>query len=181
MTVVPPTGTPPLGPREGFLIIQVDTNAPIEQLTLKSGTVATGLPRGQHLWIVRGPAGRDGWRSIRLASDSGRRHRLSLVDLNRAMRRDEEWVWDDEFDFEIEAGTISYPGELIVRSRDSMTRIDIRNRNHSAMAVRRLLKSHPDLLNAHPIRHTGPGDDGFLDHYTRERDRVSSGSESEPR
>ena len=65
-------------------------------------------------------------------------------------------------------GSISIPG--------------IRHMNHAAAAIRKLRERYASLLAAHEIVYSGPGNDDFLEHYTRERDRLAkSGTDAVPR
>ncbi len=168
-------GSPALGPREALMIVHVDSEIPLDWIDLASGRVATSLPEGRHIWIVRAPAGRNAWVRLRPAARVGR---VETIDLARydARRRDDDWVRRAEFEFVLESGKINYPGELIVTSQAAVRSVargySIRNRNHSAMAIRALKQTHAGLLEAFPIRFAGPGEDGFLDHYTSERDRL---------
>ncbi|MEZ4334064.1 MAG: hypothetical protein R3F35_20120 [Myxococcota bacterium] len=167
----------PLGPSEGFLVVHVETDVAIERLHADSRLIGQALPPGEHLWLVRMKAGRHRWSRIRLVSqaggESGRRPESKGV-LN-----------EQEFTFDVEAGAINYPGAIVVAKFDPgrvligipwwsiLTHAEIRNRNHSAMALRSLAKTHPALLAAHPIRYAGRSGDRFLQFYTRERGKLA--------
>jgi hypothetical protein len=173
--VVPPGVLTALGEDEGFLVMQIDTDVPVENVALQSGIVARALSKGQHLWIIRLPAGRYQWDRIDFGSQAGIDEAVFMSQL-RVPR-------DDEFEFDVLPGAINYPGELIIRT-DQYSRssgyASIRNRNHSAMAVRRLRETHPGLIDAFPIRHAGSGEDGFLEFYSRQRQSSNSRTVSEP-
>jgi hypothetical protein len=162
--VVP--GTPvELAHGEGLLIVHVDTQVPIEALALDRATVSERLPRGRHLWLIPLERGRYRWDRISFGSDSGAAH------IHRIDRSDED------FAFDVEPGVINYPGELVLRA-DVSTRsvsgsVRVRNRNHSAMAVRRLRDLDPDVLRTFPLRHAGASGDTFLEVYSRERKETS--------
>ncbi len=163
-----------LGDHEGLLIIQIDTDVPLEQVLFTRGTVASALPKGKHLWIIRAPVGLYEWQRIDLGSQAG------VAESH--FTRDVELSNENEFEFEVLSGTINYPGELIVRTDDfsrSSGRVWIRNRNRSAMAIRRLSRTHTELLDAFPIRHVGWSEDGFLEFYTHKRRSMASGIGSE--
>lgn len=170
MEVVFPGVAIELGENEGLLILHVDTDVELERVSLRSDVVATDLPAGDHLWIVRMPAKRFSWQRISFGKEAGRRRDVLVTRL--------EGVDDDEFEFDVLAGHINYPGTLIVRSTSvpgwQRGWVWIRNRNHSAMAIRALLKSHPRLLESMPIRYGGTSGDEFLQFYTEERNRVDS-------
>lgn len=153
---------------EGILIVQIDTDLPLASVDLRSGRVATNLPSGQHLWLVRAKAGSDEWARFKVDVGGGSTQSVSV---GRADVR-----FDDEFEFDVEAGKVNYPGELIVRSAGwsgNTQRLRVRNRNHSAMAVRRLRKRHGAELDQLPLRYGGRSEDEFLSYYTRIRDEVA--------
>ena len=155
----------PLGPspalreHEGLLVLHVDTDVPLAAIESSRGTAATNVARGHHAWIVRASAGRDRWTAIRLGSRAGhaQRHRLE----------------GEEFGFDVRAGSINYPGALVVRSnpvaRSAPGHVRVRSLDRAAMALRMLLEDHAGLLASRPLRHAGAGRDGFLEHYARER------------
>ncbi|MBY0401358.1 hypothetical protein K2X89_13750, partial [Myxococcota bacterium] len=128
------------------------------------------LQAGEYLWLVRAKAGRYRWSEIRLAAQTIGSDTMRLEAVSETK--------EEEFLFEVEAGKINYPGHLVIEPSDSRwgiaAGVDVRNRNHSAMAIRKLLRSHRELLSAHPIHYAGSGIDGFLDFYTHERDRLRS-------
>jgi hypothetical protein len=171
-----PNTSATLDANEGLLIVQIDTDVPVERVLLTSGAVATALPKGQHLWVIRLPAGRYGWHRVDLGDQSG-------IDSNFFMR-DIDLIRENEFEFEVLSGAINYPGGLIIRTNAryrSSEAVLIRNRNHSAMAVRRLIEAYESLLDAYPIRYAGWSGDGFLEFYSQERRAVLGGDETEER
>jgi hypothetical protein len=173
LEVYPPVGAEPLGPDEGLLILHIETEVPLASISLPWALAVSDLPKGRHLWIVRARAGTYRWKKLHLAREVGSEGYLNLDDY-RVMRRVKNWVWDDEFRFDVEAGQINYPGHLIIRSNDvsrsAGSGYSVRNRNHAAMAIRQLLESHPEVLRRYSIRYGGSGEDEFLEYYTRVRD-----------
>ncbi|MFK7897058.1 MAG: hypothetical protein AB8G23_14530 [Myxococcota bacterium] len=156
---------------EGILIVQIDTDLPLASVDLGSGRVATNLPAGQHLWMIPAKAGRDEWARFVVSVGGGATHSVSMSEVNVR--------FDDEFEFDVEAGAVNYPGELIIRSdgwSGSSPDVVVRNRNHSAMAVRRLRERHGAELDRLPLRYGGRSQDGFLSYYTRVRDQVAAGT-----
>lgn len=173
MEIYPPTGGEPLGADEGLLVIHVETNVPIESIEASGLRTRSRLSIGTHLWIVRAGAGQYRWDQIMIPPSVGYSGVLDLSNF-RVRRKVKDWVWDDEFAFDVEAGKINYPGQLIVLSEEHARSVgrgySVRNRNHSAMAIRTLLETHGELIQSLPVRYSGSGDDAFLDYYTRMRD-----------
>jgi hypothetical protein len=158
-----------LAPDEALLIVHVDTDVAIHGLILNSRPVAQSLRKGQHVWMIRVREGSYRWKMIELGNQQRHRMKYRLES-------------DEELRFEVKAGEINYPGELIVRS-DSMTRsaygaLFVRNLNHSAMAMRALRGSYDSVLRSLPLRYAGLEGDAFLEYYARERDRVESRAET---
>lgn len=175
-TAIVPGPFRPLGTDEGLVVIQIDTDVAIERIALSSGVVASALQAGQHLWLIRAKSGRDRWESVKL---------LPQTTTESSIRPEAIGVLNErEFEFDVVAGAINYPGEIVIRMRVPQygirSGVSVRNRNHSAMAIRRLAKTHAALLAAHPIRYAGSSGDTFLEDYTTERDRVAA-SKSVPR
>lgn len=158
----------PLADDEAFLVVHIDTAYGVEKIDAGRIPIARDLQPGSYLWLVRVDAGRYRWSAVRLAAQSIGSDTLRLKATSETKER--------EFEFTVEPGKLNYPGHLVIEpisEGDSIASgVEIRNRNHSAMAVRALLASHPELLAAHPIHYAGTSEDGFLDFYTRERDRV---------
>lgn len=167
---VAPGSTPELAANEGFVILAVDTDVQIEDLRLGKFSVATDLEPNPHIWLVKMKAGRYRWTTVRLVAQRNDDKSVHPESINVLNKR--------EFDFEVEPGCINYPGELIVRLNLPQYGIDmgvsVRNRNHSAMAVRRLAKTDRALLAKYPLRYAGMSGDGFLEFYSTNRDRVGS-------
>lgn len=171
---VQPASAPPLGPKEGFVILDVDTDVAVAEVVMDRFVAARNLPKGRHRWVVRLPAGRYRWIYVEFGSESGHRERypvrnMVLSDAKRDPR--------DEFRFEVVAGAINYPGSAIIRTSDfgrsAALPIDFRIRNHSAMAVRRLLDTHAEIFEAYPVRYAGERGDTFLEHWESLRRRVA--------
>ena len=172
---ITPGAFEPLADHEGFLVVQVDTDVAVEVLRMDDFVVARELQPGQHLWLVRMKEGRHRWTAVRL---------LPQRPGDDPIRLEAEGVLNEqEFDFDLKAGAVNYPGEIVIRLEAPEygigSGVTVRNRNHSAIAVRKLLKSHPALLAAHPIRYAGSSGDEFLQVYTRERDRLAGAGERE--
>lgn len=161
--VVPidPSGPIELAPGQALLIIHIDTDIALEELFLNHKSVARSLGKGKHLWLTRVAEGRYRWERIEIGKQS--RNRLKFV-LDP----------DEELGFELKAGKINYPGELVIRS-GTLSRwgdgdLIVRNRNHSAMAIRQMRGSYASILDSLPLYYAGVGEDGFLEYYMRRRD-----------
>jgi len=114
--------------------------------------------------MVRVREGRYRWKQVEIGSQPRNRMKYLLES-------------DDELIFDVEAGKINYPGELVIRSgglsRWAVGPLNDRNRNHSAMAVRELRDSYGPLLRAFPLHYAGLSGDGFLEYYMKQRERPS--------
>jgi hypothetical protein len=158
-----------LAAEEGLLIIQIDTEVALSNLILNHRSVARSLSKGRHIWLTRVREGSYRWQEF----ETGDQVRY---------RRTYELDSDDEMRFYVQAGTINYPGELVIRASPQPRLGDdtliVRNRNHAAMAVRALQKRYPRLLQSRALHYAGSGDDAFLDYYTRERDKKKAPSAS---
>lgn len=179
VAVQPPGLVPELGEGEGLLVIHVETEVPTTYLMLSGYRIDANLPVGRHLWVLRIPEGRYRWTEIGL-KDSVRDH-IDLREIYRLLRRNDDFVADDEFAIDVRAGSINYGGELLVTSswkwRSAGWGYWVRHRNHSAMALRRMSDRYGDLIDAFPLRYAGSDRDRFLDYYTETRARLAAGSE----
>jgi hypothetical protein len=151
-----------LAPGEALLIIHIDTEVALESLVLNSRPVAWSLGKGRHIWMVRVREGRYRWKRIEIGNDRPRRLKYQLKP-------------DEELGFEVKAGKINYPGELSIRSGSpsgwGAETLIVRNRNHSAMAVRELRGQYDAILRSLTLHYAGLSGDGFLEYYTRTRER----------
>lgn len=150
-----------LAPDQALLIIQIDTDIALEKVFLNHQVVARSLGKGKHLWLIRVSEGRYRWKRIEVGKQPHSRLRYLLEP-------------DEELGFEVNAGKLNYPGELVIRS-GALSRwgsgvLIVRNRNHSAMAVREMRDSHDSILRSFPLHYAGLGEDEFLEYYTRKRD-----------
>ena len=174
---IPSSTTASLAEGRGYVVVHVDTNTVVDELHAGRELIGQALPAGQHIWLIELPAGRHAWTGVRITfRDHAKTYRPEqFVGLN-----------EREFEFDVVEGRINYPGELVIRTDPKSYRfavhrgragwvwnISIRNRNHSAMAIRRLAKTFDGLLASHPIRYAGTSGDGFLDYYSRERGRLA--------
>jgi hypothetical protein len=156
-----------LAPNEALLIVHIDTDVALESLILNNRPVARSLGKGRHVWMVRVPEGSYRWKRVEIGSGRRRNPWFELES-------------DEELRFEVKAGKINYPGELAIRSGplswgDNGTLI-VRNRNHSAMAVRELRGPYDAVLRSFPLHYAGLSGDGFLEYYMRKRERPAAES-----
>jgi hypothetical protein len=175
--VVPIDASAPieLAPSEALLIIHIDTEIALERLWLNSRPFAQSLGKGRFAWMVRVRSGSYRWQRIELGSQTRNRLKYQLGS-------------DEELSFEVQAGKINYPGELVIRSGPEALwgnqTLIVRNRNHSAMMVREMRDSYDSILRSLPLHYAGPSGDGFLEYYTRNRERSaaeSNGAENRKR
>jgi hypothetical protein len=150
-----------LAPNQALLIIHIDTDIALENLFLNHRSVAKALGKGRHIWMTRVAEGRYRWKRIEIGKDPRDRSKYLLDP-------------DEELSFEVKAGKINYPGELMIRS-GTLSRwgegdLIVRNRNHSAMAVRELRDSYDSILRSFPLHYAGFSGDGFLEYYMRKRE-----------
>lgn len=155
-----------LEPREALLVMQIDSDLPIRELSFSNLDIRTPIEAGEHFWIARVRPGAQSWKSVYIDGNSGYKGRYRIV-RSKFHRR-------GELDFTIEPGAINYAGKLIIRKSSVGYRrawITLRIRNHAAMALRSLEKSHGDLLDMYPLRSAGTSGDGFIEFYAAERKR----------
>src|SRR5690606_21576501 len=92
---------------EGLLAIAVDSSLPLQQV------VVTALAGGTTIALQRPPAGR----RIALYAVPAGRYRW-----DRVVERDDldyDLRGDPEFEFDVRAGVVNYPGDLVFRPRGS--------------------------------------------------------------
>jgi len=164
--IVVPGAFDPLEPGVGFLVVQIDSDLGVERIQAGGIVMAQDLHAGRHIWLVRMKEGPYRWTDVRLVAAQSRDATIRPEAITVKNER--------EFVFEVEAGQLNYPGEIVIRMRDPdrgiAAGVTVRNRNHSAMALRKLMKTHSELVAAHPARYAGWSGDEFLQFYTRERE-----------
>jgi len=152
---------------EGLLVIQLDSDLPIKKMYMDMAVMIRPLAKGKHIWITKIPQGWYSWRSVEIDGKGGPAGRYEL--------KRSSYSRPDELDFLVKAGAINFAGELIIRSAGRQGRrywLSFRNRNHGAMALRELLRTHAEVLDVYPLRTAGTGDDSFIEFYVRERDAI---------
>jgi hypothetical protein len=109
---------------------------------------------GEHLVLLAIDAGSYRWNRIYFPGPDG----VLRIDI----RANQSWS------FRVEAGRISYPGQLVFRGAELLWtahRMEARSINRSSMVLQRLQKLYPGLLARYPIRYTGGRRDDFLERY----------------
>jgi len=143
---------PTLAPDEGILVVDVETDAPIERLAMNGIVVAERLAPGHHLALLVVGAGSYRWTAIQVPGVLG--------SVRFYIRRDDEWS------FRVEPGRINYAGRiLVIRRRPGLGpyQMHARNLNRSAMAWLELERRRPELVGRYALAYTGPVEDAFLE------------------
>lgn len=171
-------------PDRGLMIVQIDSDIPLKRVMIDDYALCEGVAKGKHFWVVEMPAGKHSWRGLETGANAGV---AAWYQFKGRWSGPHNFIKpDEEYDFEIVAGQINYPGSLIVRSdvmrRSSVADLNVRVRNHSAMATRKLRQEYPELFGAYRIRYAGVRGDTFLEHWEEVRQRgaasTSEGSQS---
>lgn len=166
---------PTLEKKEGILAVHITTDVALESVDTSAGTVARDVPPGDHVYFVAATAGSYRWtRFIRSAHFYRYLYRLDTR--------------DERLGFDVEAGSINYPGTLVVKRLPSRSAdgfvirgnqwLGIRTANRSAQAFRALERQHPCWLDAFPLRYAGSSRDEFLARYLELRRRRSVTSDA---
>ncbi|WP_440224990.1 alpha/beta hydrolase family protein [Dokdonella sp. MW10] len=157
MKRVDPGDTPKVGPKQGLVLIAVDSSMPLSAVHVRKGGrlfgagVLTRLPEGRTLRLYVADEGRYGWHKVNVFSGFG----YGLED-------------DEEFQFEVKPGQITYAGDLLYRPLGFFrARIHVSNRGLAALDW--LQAEHAALLEQYPFAYTGHYPDPFPAFYQRER------------
>ena len=155
--------SPALDAGEGLLLVTIDTEFPLEAVYMKqegavlNSRVLKNPAAGRTTVLVRVAAGRYGWDKLRIGNWA------------------RSWSWwdyrlgsDPESYFDVRAGAINYPGDLVVRSI-SANRSYIQRMDHALLAIDWLESTNPGLLKQWPLVYTGPFADPFPAYYLKAR------------
>lgn len=155
--------SPALGADEGLLLVTIDTEFPLEAVYMKhegavlNSRVLKNPAAGRSTVLVRVAAGRYGWDKLRIGNWA------------------RSWSWwdyrlgsDPESYFDVRAGAINYPGDLVVR-RITASRSYIQRMDRALLAIDWLESSYPELLKQWPLVYTGPYADPFPAYYLKSR------------
>lgn len=141
-------GAPGLRHKDGYLVLHTTSNARFEQVALGDLTRIAEIPIGTDVRVVAAPAGHYSWSALRA--------------------QNLEWELEEDdatMDFEVRAGRLNYPGELVVQRRGLYARVRTRNRSASVLPL--LARDFPRLLRRYPLVYTGFQRDDFFDFYNR--------------
>lgn len=154
---------PELGADEGLLLVTVETEINFEAVYMKLAGAVLGsrvlkdVKAGRHRVLMRLEAGRYGWDRLRVGNWA-RSNRWSDYRLGE----------DPESYFDVHAGVINYPGDLIVGSF-SANGTRIQSMDHALLAIDWLEANHPALLGKLSLKYTGAAPDPFPAHYQQTR------------
>jgi hypothetical protein len=133
--VVDPGENPNLKPNEGLLLVEVDSNYPLQSIKVKKdGTIFTagvlnGIKQGQTARLYVVPAGRYAW------------HEINAFWFSRYELKDKP-----EYAFDVVPGKITYAGDLIVRLTGLFS-ADLQISNRGLRAMDWLEALHPALAS----------------------------------
>lgn len=156
MQQVQPGEQPVLAPDEGLVLVAVDTSRELDRVALnKDGKVfgagvMTQLKPGRSYRLYVAPVGDYAWKKITMMSNSMMSFGFNLED-------------SDEYRFHVEAGRITYPGDLLYRPT-GLWRADIRMVNRALAAMDWLQAQHPGLRQL-PLVYSGHYPDPFPAFY----------------
>ena len=158
-----------LEPGHGFLLVEIDANNRILELSLDrveggSERILFGaLSKGRRTMLLQVPEGEYRWNRVELPGQVYR-------------GRDYPYYWNfdhdhdrDHFRFRVDAGKVNYPGVLVlVQDGRWLTSYTL---NRSGELAERLHDAAEWLLLRHPVVYTGRRRDDFLSHYTERLQR----------
>lgn len=153
MRLVEPGEVPDLDPDEGLVVVAVDSNVPLHSVSVnKDGNyfgsgVLRDLEHGHSYRLYAAEAGTYEWEEVQLL----RRLEFELED-------------DPEFEFSVEPGRITYPGDLLFRPI-TFYRAEIAVPNRSLAALDWVRRTHPAVLEGRTFTYEGHYPDPFPGHY----------------
>jgi dienelactone hydrolase len=155
MQEVKPGQTPQLAPDEGLVLVAVDTSVELQGVELNkdgktfgAGTMSKLKP-GISYRLYIAPVGDYAWRKVQLVPQLGYNLRDS-----------------DEFRFRIQAGRITYPGDLLFRPSE-MFHADMSMVNRALAALDWLQQTHPALWSRYELAYSGHYPDPFPPFYRK--------------
>ena len=145
-----------LGPNEGLLVVDIDTELEIGMLRFGGMKAAEDLPAGEHFYLLAVTAGTYRWNQIELPSASG-------VSVGFVFFR------DDTLRFRIRPGRINYTGQLVFWGDRGERHVAVGGGpiNRSALALRRLRERYPGLVERYPPVFAASYRDDFLERFAR--------------
>jgi pimeloyl-ACP methyl ester carboxylesterase len=155
--VVDPGEIPKLKPNEGLLLVEVDSNYPLQSIKVKKdGTIFTagvlnGITQGQTARLYVVPSGRYAW------------HEINAFWFSRYELKDKP-----EYAFDVVPGKITYAGDLIVRLTGLFS-ADLQISNRGLRAMDWLEAQHPALARDYEFAFVGHYPDPFPAFYKQAR------------
>lgn len=153
-----PGEVPALGPDQALLLVDVDSSTPISELRFVrpgsdfGGDTLSDLPKGRSTHLFVATAGTYQWSRLEFQI-SNLRHYFDLHN-------------NPEFQFEVKAGAINYPGELIYRPG---TRFSVREANRGLLAIDWLRANATAVYSRYRFVYSGRFPDPFPAFYQAER------------
>lgn len=153
---VDPGELPELDADEGLLVVAVDTATELSSVRvhyeggLLTKAKLSDIPKGGSMALFKMKAGHYQWTEIITAN-----HR-SKFDLTKKK----------ELDFQVEAGKINFPGELMLHQRGHW--MDFHVANHGLHVLDWLRAQHPGVMAQFPFRYSGHYPDPFPDFLAKE-------------
>ena len=154
---IDPGEIPQLGPGDGLLLVEVDTVVALDSVRVKQdghffdAGVLKRIDAGKSAGLYVVPAGSYQWARINTSWNT----RFELKE-------------DPEYHFSVEAGKITYAGDLVFRPT-GLYSADIQVRNHGLGAMDWLEKNHPALAQRYAFAYSGHYPDPFPGFYRVER------------
>lgn len=153
MKPVKPGEVPVLSANEGLVLMAVDTNVDVHGVRVNRDGKAFGagamreLKAGRTFRLYVAPAGRYEWRELQLFYGL----RYALAD-------------DPDFQFKVEPGRITYPGDLVFRPV-TVWRAHFAMSNRGLAAIDWMQQEHPALYERHEFVYAGRYPDPFPAFY----------------
>lgn len=160
VSTVEPFDPVALGPNEGILVVQVDTDVPIDRLALNGRGIDFAFTPGRHVRLLKVSAGE--CRFTHLTQGLAHWHLWGDVDLPK---------------FRVVAGTINYPGVLYVR-KVSFGYLYIRQFSRAGQVLRALEARYPRWLERYDVVEARDLRDDFLSAYQSLPDAARAASDA---
>ncbi|MEP6882625.1 MAG: prolyl oligopeptidase family serine peptidase [Dokdonella sp.] len=163
MYPVVPGENPQLKANEALLVVAIDTGMPLEAAFMSeegavlNSRVLKHIAAGRTFQLLRVPAGRYGWHSLRIGDWA---HSSFWYTYQLSNKK--------EGYFDVRPGVINYGGDLVVRPRD-VRHATIYMSNRGLPAIDWLEAQHPQLASQREFVYSGHYQDPFPAFYQKER------------
>ncbi len=147
-----PDGPVSFGDNRGLLIVHIDTDILLGRVDAGRETIATDIEPGQHIFVVEAPARGYRWSEILVPTSWG-------GDMIFRLRREQQ------FQFEVHPGQISYPGVLHIRQAPTSrwgSAMYIRTFSRIGEIEQELYETFPELLEQFQITNGRVGRDDYF-------------------